>query len=54
MNPQLAEKQADEPLSIGQSESMNLKFFKGAKRLQEIMSVKKKKGKEDDDEEDGS
>jgi hypothetical protein len=33
---------------------MNLKFFKGAKRLQEIMSVKKKKGKEDDDEEDGS
>jgi len=32
---------------------MNLKFFKGAKRLREIMSSKKKRNKDEDDE-DGS
>ena len=36
-------------LNIDKSESLNLKFFKGAKRLREIMSVKKKKGKVDND-----
>lgn len=35
-------------LTIDQSESLNLKFFKGAKRLREIMSVKKKKGNDND------
>jgi hypothetical protein len=36
-------------LSIEQSESLNLKFFKGAKRLRDIMSVKKKKDKDSGD-----
>jgi hypothetical protein len=30
-------------MSFNQNESINLKFFKGAKRLSEIMAVKKKK-----------
>jgi len=35
-------------LEVNQNESMNLKFFKGAKRLREIMQVKKKKGENED------
>ena len=42
----------DEIEQIVSNDSLNLKFFKNAKRLTEIMQGKKKKKKENDEEED--